>query len=62
MTGISRNLFDGSGKSIDDAKKPADELASALFGSAATKVKLNNSGQSEVEFNPSKLAKLTMKS
>lgn len=62
MAGISRNLFDGSGKAADDAKTPADELASALFGSAATKIKLNNSGQAEVEIDPSKFAKLSMKS
>lgn len=61
MTGISRNLFDGAGKGTDDTKNPADELASALFGSAATKVKLNNSGQAEVEIDPTKLAKITMK-
>lgn len=61
MAGISRNLFDGTGRGHDDVKSPADELASALFGSAATKVKVNNAGQAEIEFEPSKLPKLTAK-
>ncbi len=61
MTGISRNLFEGASRSGDDVKNPADELASALFGSAAAKVKLNNSGQADIEIDPSKLAKIAIR-
>jgi hypothetical protein len=61
MNGISRNLFDGTGRYADDVKNPADELASALFGSAAAKVRLNNAGQADIEIAPSKLAKTTIR-
>lgn len=55
MEGLSRNLFSFDDEKIDPAKHPADELASALMGSAA-KVRLNLGGN-EVELDGKKLNK-----
>ena len=57
MSSVSHNLFNGSNPSIEDPRNPADELASALFGSAGAKAKINSNGEAEIEFNPSKIKK-----
>jgi hypothetical protein len=60
LEGITRNLFEpisGTGKSKDDNMDPADQLASALLGSANAKVKLKNDGNYEIDLEPGKLGK-----
>ena len=55
LDSLSNNLFSDSGEKIDQLQHPADQLASALLGSAST-IKLK-AGDSEVEIDPKKLAK-----
>ena len=54
---ITRNLFTTETKTLDQVTHPADELASALMGSASS-LKLNLNGN-ELEFN--KPGKITNK-
>ena len=52
---LSRNLFVKEGKKSGPLEHPADQLASALFGSASS-VKLK-AGDSSMEIDPKKLKK-----
>lgn len=56
LVSISRNLFEGATKGEDFGSNPTDQLASAILGTAATKLKINV-GNAELEVDPSKLAK-----
>lgn len=59
LESISRNLFSSSDENIDQVKHPADELASALLGSASN-VRLNLGGN-EIELDGKKLKKAKIK-
>ncbi len=54
LESLSNNLFSGDKEKIDPLQHPADQLASALMGSAKS-VKLK-AGDSSVEIDPKKLA------
>lgn len=56
LSGVSRNLFDVGPGQQPQLQTPADQLASAILGTAATKVKIH-AGNTEVELDPSKMAK-----
>jgi len=53
LDSITKGLFDNGSTSSRDKVRPADELASALFGSAS-KIKLK-AGDNEIEVGPKKL-------
>jgi len=55
LESLSSNLFSKEKEKIDPLHHPADQLASALMGSAST-VKLK-AGDSSIEIDPKKLAK-----
>jgi len=55
LESLSNNLFSSEKEKIDPLQHPADQLASALLGSAST-IKLK-SGDSALEIDPKKLAK-----
>lgn len=55
LESLSNNLFSNEKEKIDPLHHPADQLASALMGSAST-VKLK-AGDSSIEIDPKKLAK-----
>ena len=59
LESISRNLFSSYEKNTDQVKHPADELASALLGSASN-VRLNLGGN-EIELDGKKLKKAKIK-
>lgn len=55
LESLSNNLFSSEKEKIDTLQHPADQLASALLGSAST-IKLK-AGDSSLEIDPKKLAK-----
>lgn len=55
LESLSRNLFVNEGQKVEQVQHPADQLASALMGSASG-VKLK-AGDSSIEIDPRKLAK-----
>ena len=55
LESLSRNLFINEGQKVEQVQHPADQLASALMGSASA-VKLK-AGDSSIEIDPKKLAK-----
>lgn len=57
LDSITKGLFDNGSPSSREKVRPADELASALFGSAS-KIKLK-SGENEIEVDPKKLGRQT---
>ncbi len=56
LSGVSRNLFDVGASQQPQLLTPADQLASAILGTAATKVRIHTDN-AEVELDPSKMAK-----
>lgn len=55
LRSLTRNLFQDQAKTVESVVHPADQLASALFGTAS-KVKLK-SGENEVELNARRLSR-----
>jgi hypothetical protein len=56
LESLSKNLFVNENQQIEQIQHPADQLASALIGSASS-VKLK-AGESSIEIDPKKLAKV----